>query len=195
VFLIRNKICRGVPPVSLSPSAPVPLVSMLPPPAIPRAALGRHGRARSHAIKRRPAAALCPKPTAHVRHRPSPCLTCPPDSRSPTPHRLATVSERRIAAVVQSRVPPLLLELAAFPHIAAPPHSLSSAAACSSCRPLHLSSIFSCSLPLSRACPSVADAGRLPHPRLRRLDVAGEDPSPCAMSSPRHLRTGVTSAC
>jgi hypothetical protein len=49
--------------------------------------------------------------------------------------------------------------------------------------------------PPSCVCPSAADAGHLPHPRLRRLDVAGEDPSPCAASSPRRPRAGVMRAC
>jgi hypothetical protein len=43
VFLIQIKICRGVPPVSFSLSAPGPLVSKLSPPGVPRAVLGRHG--------------------------------------------------------------------------------------------------------------------------------------------------------
>jgi hypothetical protein len=46
--LIQNKICRGVPPISLSLSAPGPLVSVLPPPgATPRRATLRWPRQRS----------------------------------------------------------------------------------------------------------------------------------------------------
>jgi hypothetical protein len=116
------------------------------------------------------------------------------------------MSEHRVTVVFQSRVPPPLLECATilvgkrrrattFPHVATPQHSLSSTAACSGCWPPHLSSVFPCRSPLSRACLSTADVGRLPSPRLCCLDVASEDPSPCAASSPRRLRVGVTPAC
>jgi hypothetical protein len=82
-------------------------------------------------------------------------------------------------------MPPPLLDLAAipagkrrcaatFPHVIARPHSLLSAAACSGCRPPHLSSVFPPRSPSSRECPSTADAGRLPRPRLHHLDVVGE---------------------
>jgi hypothetical protein len=103
-------------------------------------------------------------------------------------------------------VPPPLLERAAvpagkrrrattFPHVVAPPNSLLSATVCLSCRPPHLSSVFPCRSPLSRKCLSAADVGRLPRPRLRHLDVAGEDPSPCVTSSPHRPCVRVAPAC
>jgi hypothetical protein len=82
VFLIQNKICHGVPPVSFSLSAPGLLISTLSPPGVPHIA---------------PADPLpCSKLAAAVR-----CLT-----------RLAAVFERRVAATVRSHVPPPLFELA-----------------------------------------------------------------------------------
>jgi hypothetical protein len=112
-----------------------------------------------------------PNAALHCHTKPSPTsLSCP-----------SVVS----SLVVRSRVPPPLLELAVvpagncrraatFPCIVVPPHSLLSTAMCSGCRPPHLSSVFPHRSPSRPECPSTADASRLPHRRLRPLDIAGE---------------------
>jgi hypothetical protein len=108
-------------------------------------------------------------PTAYVRSH-----TCPSASL-PSPPGRAPPSVGKVAAPQ----PSLHRQ---------PPHPLL-------CTGAHLFSIFPCrSLP-SRACPSAAEADRLPHPCLRHLDVAGEDPSPCAASSPHRPRARVVPSC
>jgi hypothetical protein len=122
---------------------------------------------------------------------PSPCRTLPLASQhapAPTaPVRASATSppfrpagpKPPLASMVQTPLSPCgyrVSRCATGSSPKPPPHSLSSAAACSSCQPPHLSSVFPRRSPPSRACPSAADTDRLPHPRLRRLDVAGEGP-------------------
>jgi hypothetical protein len=138
---------------------------------------------------------------------PSPCRTLPLASQhapAPTaPVRASATSppfrpagpKPPLASMVQTPLSPCgyrVSRCAAGSSPKPPPHSLSSAAACSSCQPPHLSSVFPRRSPPSRACPSAADADRLPspRPRLRRLDVAGEGLSPCATSPPHRPRAG-----
>jgi hypothetical protein len=104
VFLIQNKICRGVPPISFSLLAPGPLVSALSPPSVPRAALGQHSRVRAHAIKRRPAAisAVRSRQRRFKRHAP---LLSKPSPASP----LCLSTAKPLS--VQNRVPPPLSPL------------------------------------------------------------------------------------
>jgi hypothetical protein len=67
MFLIQNKIRRGVPPISVSLSAPGPLVSALPSPGMPRAALGQHDHAPHPRHKGAGRPRRCPK--RRRRHR------------------------------------------------------------------------------------------------------------------------------
>jgi hypothetical protein len=66
VFLIRNKIHRGVPLVSLSLSTPGLLVSALPPPSAPRAAPGQADTATRRAA---PLSEAAPSPLSELRRR------------------------------------------------------------------------------------------------------------------------------
>jgi hypothetical protein len=108
MFLIQNKICHEVPPVSFSLSAPGPLISALSPSGVPRAAPGRHGRARSRAIKRRPAAISAVRNRQHRSERRAP-LCLKPSPASPL------CSSAASPLLVENREPPLLFKLAAVP--------------------------------------------------------------------------------
>jgi hypothetical protein len=125
----------------------------------------------TRAIKHRPAARPDSRAilTAYVRSRAclSASLPLPPDRTPPSVGKVAVPLPSQ-----HSR----------------PPHPLL-------CATAHLSSVFPRRSPPSHACPSAAEAGRLSHPRLHRLDVASEDPTPCAVWSPHRLRAGVTPSC
>jgi hypothetical protein len=121
VFLIRNKICRGVPPVSLSLSTPGPLISALSPPSVPHAVPGRHGHAPRPRHKGIGRPRLCPKPR-HLRCSKSCChlaVGAPPDRACPS----AAVSTIRVRLTARSRSapPPIRPSHRRLPCVAVPP--------------------------------------------------------------------------
>jgi hypothetical protein len=121
----------------------------------------------------------CKRPA--LRHLHSPLLV---QARRCPPLRVAILRLTGEAAVP----PPFPMSLCYHTHSHPPPHPLL-------CITANLSSVFPRrSLP-SHVCPSSTEASRQSHPCLRHLDVAGEDPSPCATSSPRRPSAGVTPSC
>jgi hypothetical protein len=134
MFLIQNKIRRGVPPISVSLSAPGPLVSALPSPGMPRFALGQHDHA--------------PHPRHKGAGRPRRCLKRQRRHRSeaaPPPRYWSTsrprVSEHATPSSPPGRAlpPPVRSLCSPLIHHRA---SLLSTATWSGCRLAHLSSFF-----------------------------------------------------
>jgi hypothetical protein len=130
---------------------------------------------------------LVSKPYPRDCHAPVPCLkgvilTAP----HPCPSRAASTA-RPLALPRLTRRPTAVSKPTAAPLptacVQAGSAHLSSAAACSCCRPPHLSSVFPRWSPPSRACPSTADADCLPRPCLAVYPSSVGPPSQCSCTA------------